>query len=319
MESLKSVLLYSPAASSLNMGDHIIVEGVKTQLKELLEESFIVEISTHLPISRYLRHTDDFDYKFVCGSNLLRGKMNRFFRQWDINIFNAKFVGPSILVGVGWWQYGDEPNFYTKKLYKKVLSPSYLHSVRDSYTENQLKKIGITNVINTACPSMWGLTEAHCKDIPRRKAKDVVCTITDYKSDIERDSKFFKILLENYENVYFWVQGTQDFNYFNQLNIDKDRIIIIPPHLDSFDDILSRDIDYVGTRLHAGIRALQKKKRTIIIAVDNRAKEKQRDFNLKCIERELIDDLAHMINSDFSTDIIIPIDNIKKWKSQFIK
>ena len=51
---------------------------------------------------------------------------------------------------------------------------------------------------------------------------------------------------------------------------------------------MSENIDYVGTRLHAGIRALQHKKRTIIIGIDNRAIEKAKDFNLTVIDRKNI-------------------------------
>lgn len=317
MNKLKKIVLYNPAISSLNMGDHIIFDGAYNQLEELLNQAFIVEVSTHLPVSRYLRHTKDFDYKFVCGSNLLRGKMDRLFRQWDINIFNASQVGPCILVGAGWWQYGDEPNFYTKILYQKVLSSEYYHSVRDSYTEKQLNKMGFNNVINTACPTMWSLTKEHCRDIPKEKAKEVVCTITDYNQDIERDSKLFQILCDNYENVYLWIQGTKDYEYFQKLNIKNQKVQIISPNMKSYDSVLEKDIDYVGTRLHAGVRALQKKKRTIIIGIDNRAIEKQKDFNLTCINRDEIEALEEKINSIFSTEINIPIDNINKWKSQF--
>lgn len=317
MNNIKKTVLYSPATSSLNMGDHIIVDGVYNQLDFLLNESFIVEVSTHLPISRYMRHTKDFDYKFVCGSNLLRGKMNKSFRQWDINIFNATQVGPCILVGVGWWQYGDETNLYTKKLYEKVLCSEYYHSVRDSYTEEQLRKIGFNNVLNTACPTMWSLTKEHCSNIPKVKAKEVVCTITDYNKDTSKDSKLLQILSNNYNRVYLWIQGTEDFEYYKSLNIENEKIEIISPNLKSYDYILDRDVDYVGTRLHAGIRALQKKRRTIIIGIDNRAIEKQKDFNLVCINREEIETLEEKINSVFSTEINIPIDNINKWKNQF--
>lgn len=313
----RQIVLYNPAISSLNIGDHIIFDGVYNQLEELLNKAFVVDISTHLPVSSYIKRTKDFDYKFVCGSNLIRGKMNKRFRQWDINIFNASYVGPCILVGVGWWQYGDEPNFYTKKLYKRVLSSNYNHSVRDSYTEMQFRKMGLDNVINTGCPTMWALTNEHCLGIPKGKSQDVVCTITDYNQDILLDKKMIEILCENYQNVFLWLQGVNDLNYYNRLNIENSKVKIVPPNLKAYDLILERDVDFIGTRLHAGIRALQKKKRTIIIAIDNRALEKSKDFNLKILERENIDDLSNLIYSNFSTEVNIPIENIKKWKEQF--
>lgn len=317
MEKQKKIVLYNPAISSLNMGDHIIFDSIYTQLEELLQQSFVVEISTHLPVSKFLKYTKDFDYKFVCGSNLLRGKMNRPFRQWDITIFDNN-VGPCILIGAGWWQYGDNPNFYTKMLYKKVLSHHYYHSVRDSYTESQLRKVGFENVINTSCPTMWGLTKDHCKEIPKTKSKNVVCTITDYNRNVKLDKKMIEILSNNYESVYLWLQGSQDDEYFEFLNIQRNNIKLIRPSLEAYDKVLEYGVDYVGTRLHAGIRALQKQRRTIIIAIDNRAIEKQKNFNLVCLSRNQIEGLTELINSEFETNIMIPEENIVKWKSQFM-
>ncbi len=318
MVNQMKIVLYNPAISSLNMGDHIIFDAIRAQLERLLTEAFIVEVSTHLPVSRYLRRTRGFDYRFVCGSNLLRGRMNRLFRQWDVNILNAHYVGPCVLVGTGWWQYGDEPNYYTKRLYRKILSSDLIHSVRDAYTEMQLRKMGFANVLNTACPTMWDLTEEHCDQIPQSRAKDVVCTITDYNKDWVKDRYMIKTLCDEYDNVYLWLQGLGDYEYYQQLDLKSKQIHLIPPNLDKYDSILEKHVDYVGTRLHAGIRALQKKKRTTIIAIDNRAIEKQSDFNLNCLTRSEIERLPELINSDFPTNINIPIENIVRWKEQFL-
>ena len=77
------------------------------------------------------------------------------------------------------------------------------------------------------------------------------------------------------------------------------------------------NLDFIGTRLHAGIRALQKFRRTIILGIDNRATEKSKDFNLKVLQRDDIDKLNGIINNDFRTEININETNIKKWKDQF--
>lgn len=318
---LKETLLFNPAISSLNMGDHIIADGVKNQLSPLINNSFFVEVSTHLPISNsYMRHLKNVDYKFVGGSNLLRGKMNRPFRQWDINLTQIEALRNSILVGVGWWQYGDEPNKYTKILYSNILSKNYLHSVRDEYTKLQLKKIGIENVINTSCATMWNLTEEHCEKIPKNKSREnVIFTLTDYNRDSEKDKMMIEILQRNYKNVYFWVQGKEDLSYIETLNINLEEIIIVPPSLQAFDQILkSTDIDYIGTRLHGGIRALQYKRRTIIIGIDNRAFEKKKDFNIVVVNRKEIESIEEIINSTFNTEILLPINNILEWKNQFV-
>lgn len=316
---MKKIVRYNPSLTTLNMGDFVIFDSIKTQMADLFEDAFNVDVSTHLPVNYiFTRLLTDADYKFVCGTNLLMGKLNGIFRQWDINIFNAKRLGPAILIGAGWWQYNNKPNGYTKKVYKKILSTEYMHSVRDTYTEQMLRSMGFTNVICTACPTMWALTKEHCAEIPKDKSKNVMTTLTDYNQDKERDTRMLEILKENYEKVYLWIQGGSDFEYFESLGVDG--IELVPPSLEKYDEILmAGDIDYVGSRLHGGIRALQKKVRTIILGVDNRAKEKHKDFNLTVIAREDVEKLPELINSSFETDINIPIDNINKWKSQFIK
>ncbi|MBN2850072.1 MAG: hypothetical protein JXK92_05385, partial [Erysipelotrichaceae bacterium] len=77
------------------------------------------------------------------------------------------------------------------------------------------------------------------------------------------------------------------------------------------------DIEFVGTRLHGGIRALQLKRRTFIVAVDNRAIEKHKDFNIPVLLREDCDKLDDILTQPVKTEITIPMDKINEWKSQF--
>ena len=113
-------------------------------------------------------------------------------------------------------------------------------------------------------------------------------------------------------------QGIEDGEYFQKMRI-SDNIEIIPFGLDAYDKVLGmEDIDYVGTRLHAGIRALSKGHRTIVISIDNRAKNIGKDTGLPTIEREDIEVLLQdKINSEFTTSLHMPINNIKQWKKQF--
>ena len=77
-------------------------------------------------------------------------------------------------------------------------------------------------------------------------------------------------------------------------------------------------VDYVGTRLHAGIHALNHKIRCIILAVDNRATEMGRDVNLPVIQRdEISEKLEKKIQSDFATQIRINQENIDRFQAQF--
>ncbi len=317
---MKKIKLYSPAISSLNVGDEIIVDSIKKEMSFLFEQSHCIELSTHLPLSKfYLDAIGTVDYSFVCGSNLLMGNMNNLsFRQWDIRPTVYDKVGPCILIGVGWWQYNNSLNFYTKKLYQKILSDNYIHSVRDSYTEKKLKDAGFHNVINTGCPTMWSLTVKHCMSIPTKKSNSVIFTLTDYRPDKEKDNQLLQILKANYEHLYFWLQGSNDLDYITTLDAYDSSIHIIPPKLSEYDKLLETvNVDYVGTRLHGGIRALQKGRRTIIIGVDNRAEEKKLDFNLPVVTRNDLKGLEKMIISEFKTNITIDTDKIDRWKRQF--
>lgn len=317
---MKKIILNNPAISTLNVGDEIIFDSCFKVIESLYPNSFFVNISTHLPISlRYMRLLRDVDLRFVCGSNLMDSK-NLFFKQWDISLLKSFVISPVILLGVGWRQYQRNTNLYSKLLYKSVLSREYVHSVRDKYTEKKLREIGFNNVVTTGCPTMWNLNERHCASIPKTKGKSVVFTLTDYNKDLEKDVKLIEILKNNYKKLYFWIQGYKDFEYLQSLDVlSLSDIEIIPPRLQKYDLLLDseEELDYIGTRLHGGIRALQKKRRTIIIGIDNRAKEKQKDFNLPVLDRTEIHKLEELIYSEIPTTIKIPKNEINKWKEQF--
>ena len=121
-----------------------------------------------------------------------------------------------------------------------------------------------------------------------------------------------------YRKIYFWPQGSGDIDYFAHL---KCKAEVIAPSLKAFDSVLADEpsIDYIGTRLHAGIRALQHKRRAIIIGVDNRAAEMSKDINLPHLAREDIDKLEYIINDKWPTNLKINFDAIQIWRSQFIQ
>lgn len=314
---MTSVCIFDTGVASENLGDKIIMDAVNKEISKIFPDMMHLNIQTHDRIGGPSRRINSVSkYSFVGGTNLLSSNVLRY-RQWKLSFMDAFALKNVVLMGVGWWQYQKTPDLYTKVFLRKLLDNEFIHSVRDTYSLEMLAAAGIKNVVNTGCPTMWSLDARHCSEIPSTKQSSVVFTLTDYNKSIQLDSMLVDSLVGNYSQVYFWPQGTGDIEYYNTY-FKRDCIEVLGPNLSSLDDVLDAGhIDYVGTRLHAGIRALQKKRRSVIIGIDNRAKEKSRDFGLKVVDRDHIEGLANVISSNWKTAIRLNSDEIRKWKEQF--
>lgn len=302
-----------------NLGDFVIMDAVRGQLSDVFPTAMFLHTTTHDKISRPSYNlVKKSHFSFVGGTNLLSSNMNRY-NQWKVGVKDSFFLKDIVLMGVGWWQYQKEPNRYTAFILNSILHRTILHSVRDSFTEKMMRAAGFGNVINTGCPTMWKLDKRHCADIPQRKGDKAVTTLTDYRKDPVSDLAFIKILKKMYKKVFIWPQGSGDLSYIEKLGVGS-VCDVIAPNIEAYDEILDREysVDYVGTRLHAGVRALQKKRRSIILGVDNRAFEKSSDFNIQVCSRENTEEIAYTVERDFVTDIKLPTENIRRWKSQFV-
>ena len=302
---MDNITIFDTSHGTQNMGDYIIMDSVNRELDFLLKKNFVTRYSTHTPIGRsyqsikkgmVLKNLEKAKYKFIGGTNIFKNTLLNFNPDWNINIFNIKFYKDCISIGCGSALNAKKMNLYTKFIYKRILSKKYIHSTRDERTKIMLEKLGF-QAINTGCATLWGLTKEHCEKIPTKKAQNVVFTLTDYKKDKDKDQALVNILVKNYNKVYFWVQGSDDYDYFNSLqNISS--IEIIYPNLKDYAEILDSGVDYVGTRLHAGIFAMQHYCRSVIISIDERARDMDKTYNLKCIDRSEIESkLESYINS----------------------
>jgi polysaccharide pyruvyl transferase WcaK-like protein len=314
------IIRFNTALGTENLGDYIIMHYCNGILDELFPTYQSVHISTHLmPSTEQEIAVNKTKYKFVCGTNLLTSNIEHHWR-WILpdGVRRKMNYRNVILLGVGWGEYQDNCTDYTRMIYRVMLNPNLIHSVRDQYTLEKLKQAGFKNVINTGCPTTWALTPEFCSEIPERKSNDVVTTITDYRRDIEKDNEMLAILSRNYEHVYLWLQGEHDEEYLQTLNVPEN-LTTIPANLEAYEEILKKGgVDYVGTRLHAGIHALNHQIRSIIIAVDNRATEMGRDVHLPVLQRnDIADILEEKIQSEFATDIQIKMENIELFKAQF--
>lgn len=321
---MDNILLLDTSVASLNKGDDIIMECVRKELAFILENNFELTLPTHVSafhwyqICRGLARIEKYKncrYKFVGGTNLLVKNMATYYPQWNINIFNNGAIKNCILVGVGAGA-GEKTNLYTTHLYQKTLSHTYYHSVRDERTKQYVERLGL-KALNTGCVTMWMLTPDFCKTIPVKKSNNVVFTLTASSIPDTRDQILIDVLIKNYDKIYFWPQGDMDYNYLKHFN-HIDNIVILKATKQAYENILQeKDIEYVGTRLHAGIYAMRNAKRSVILAIDERAREINKSNKLNCLEKKDIDLLSDYINSEFETKVSMPLDIIAEWKSQF--
>ncbi len=310
-------ILLDTSMDSDNAGDGIIMENCLMQLSGFIDTDDLGHIPTHrFPTEHEKQQLHAAGRKILCGTNILSGYM-RSYGLWKLGSDVSPYRN-TILMGVGFDSKDPGYDNYTKQMLRIILSADGFHSVRDSFSEQKLRSMGIQNVLNTGCPTMWNLTPEHCASIPTAKASNVICTLTDYCRDEANDRAMVDILLESYDKVYFWLQGRDDLAYIQELGY-ADRLELVDSTLVAYDAVLEMDdLDYVGTRLHAGIRALSKGRRSLIISIDNRAECISADTGLPTIRREDIPvSLKNRISEQIKTTITLPWHQIEQWKQQF--
>ena len=328
---MKNIVLFDTSVATLNHGDEIIMESFLCNGGDLLDGHFVTRFPTHAPCFHWFQQNKwnsrytfvkSADHKFICGTNLLSNKIYFPWHFWNVNPFTCACYRDAVLVGVGcsgFSEGSDKPHWYSKMLYKRMLSKKYKHSVRDEHTKRIVENIcGKGSAINTGCPTLWGMTKEHCRQIPTRKASRVVFTISDYSMDHLNDQRLIDILNRQYETVYFWPQGTRDVSYFQTLS-NIENIRVISPSVQAYKTMLSEgNIDFVGTRLHAGIYAMQHKVRTVILSVDNRASDMAETYNLNVLRR---DDprLEATLCGEIVTAVNIDEQAIAAFKQQFLQ
>ncbi|WP_121068165.1 polysaccharide pyruvyl transferase family protein [Chachezhania antarctica] len=313
----RAAVILDPAIATRNAGDEVISQACRHWIRKALPTHFLSPVPTHEKMgTRSWRLLKQSEYAIVGGSNILTSNL-LFDRGWRLSPRDAFFAKDLILLAVGWREYQKPPNRSTKALLNRVLSRDGVHSVRDSHTYEMMRNAGFENVVMTSCVTMWGLTPDHLASIPKEKADAVVTTFTRGKPS-PADKAMIDLLVQQYGNVYIWPQGFNDYDYV--LEMSQGRATVLAPTLEAYDELLMGDepVDYVGVRLHAGIRALQKKRRAFIIAIDNRATEISRDTGLGAIPRgENPDIIAARLNKPFVSELRLPQDAIDTWLSQF--
>ncbi len=325
---MKRIILFDTSVATQNKGDEIIMESIRQVMQPVLKDAFVHSYPTHLvsfPFAHNFsspkaRLANVSNYKFICGTNLFWTRMFRINPLLNVNIFNCGPYTGSVLLGVGYdaEQCGEHIGPYSRYLWRKVLSHEYIHSTRDDKTKKYLEMMGL-KAVNTGCPTLWPLTPKHCAQIPTKKADKVVFTLSSTGGEKpENDKQIIELLLKNYKEVYFW---SQTFGGFKSVKSypQASRLKYINPDLGAYCAFLQEnDVDYIGTRLHGGVYAMQQKKRAIILSVDHRAEEFKK-YNIQSLSEYDLIGLENMINTDFQTKITIDYGVIEKWMGQFLR
>lgn len=322
-----NVVVFNTAIGTSNNGDYIIYNSAIDALRPLLDNSFVMEFGSHLKnlgLIHYMtnsfkcRFANNCDYKFVLGTNLLSPTILKHYPQWPIMPLERRLYRDCIMMGVGLTKDAKQPSLITKSIYSQIMRRDIIHSVREDNAKAVLEKIPGVKAINTGCPSLWPLDSEKCQRIPKGKAKNAIISVSGYgnQTNLVADQRLVEIVEKNYDKVYIWGQTTEDIAYFNRLRHTKDAQAVYS--LRQFGDICTNgNVDYIGTRLHGAVFAMQHDVRAINIIIDHRAREFNRINNINAVFRENIDELEDYINHDIVTNIRLNEEGIRNWLGQF--
>jgi len=317
----------SQGAPSRNLGDLIIHAAVSRELSAIFGEEALARLSTHHPFS-----AEDYEaanrcaFRFVGGANLLSSKNTKYTWYREEHRFNWLFPKLSrvSLLGVGWGVgYPDWRYWWPKCFYRRNLDRRHLHSVRDSYTEGMLRGIGISNVLNTSCPTFWGL-EGFDSNAPKG-SRHCVFTLTDYRRVPARDNLIVETLHRLFAGtLHFFPQGAKDIEYLESLPAYarcRERIEILArdvASLGAFFDQHAHEILYIGTRLHGAAFAMQHGVKALVLSVDHRAAEIAKDISLPILETDLVRGIERWLAGELVFEPLrLPLENIRRWRDDW--
>ena len=151
----------------------------------------------------------------------------------------------------------------------------------------------------------------------------ILFTLTSYYPDMVADEQLLETILNSSaKEIYFFPQTKSDTEYLATLPIFKkniSRFKLLNHNISEIHELISTtDFNYIGNRLHCGIKCLAFNRPTIIISVDNRAVEMGKSINLNTAKRDDIPLINKWINAEYiPPQINLPLGDIEQWKKQF--
>ncbi len=314
---MDTVAIVDTSICTDNLGDEIIMDAVNGVVWDLFPNAYIFRVPSHEALSdRTRRFIRQADWCFIGGTNLLSSDHQRK-GPWRIDRAGAAAYGSTrtVCLGTGWNDYMPEVTPATRALLQTALSPDLVHAVRDSYTRSHLEKVG-RKAVTTSCMTTWSLTPEHCSTIPTARAASAVFTLSAWRPDVEADRAFVELLRRRYKRVYFFSQMQDDYDYFRKFGWDDIQVAAVTT--EAYNHFLeNEDVDFMGTRLHGGIRAMQKGRRALILAIDNRATEMGKDTGLPVLQRTDTAGIDAWLERGDPIRPSLPTDAIDRWKGQF--
>ncbi len=301
-----------------NIGDEIIMEACRTAFAPVLRDAYVSTSAGHDglgPSSR--KRCRAADLVLLMGTNAL----SPYFRvglpfMWRVRWRDLPALkGRVVLAGCGaTWDF-RRVDPLQRRFWRYVLSPHHAHSVRDALGARLVEQCG-RQVINTACPTLWRYRESP-PGAPATQARDVCFTLNRHKRS-PHDETLLRVLAEQYERLYYWPQTTNDLDYLEPLRSSLN-VEVLPPSLAAYDAFLAtHEVDVVGTRLHGSIRGLHHGRRTLVVAIDNRARAMAKEVGLPTIERDAVpEQLRPRLAGAIRADLRIAGERIDAYLGQF--
>jgi polysaccharide pyruvyl transferase WcaK-like protein len=310
---LPSATVLDTSIATRNIGDEIIMDAVRGELRAMLPEAAVRTVPTHERLGARTRGLiGAADIVLAGGSNLI-GPPMYYSRLWKVTPWDALQRWDVTLMGCGWRRYSARISPATAWLLRRLLGSEVPHAVRDHYTAEQLAKLGIDNTLVTGCPTTWGLDTALLGRIPQQQGDEVVVVLNGRNDAPGLGQAILAACTRRYRKVHFWTQMFTDARYLQGLDA---AVEVVPPNLQAYDELLrgSESLDYVGTRLHAGVRALQHGRRTTIFEIDNRAAEMSKTLSLPTVAVERGADVDQALAQPWSAEVEIPADTVDQWR-----
>ncbi|WP_291297975.1 polysaccharide pyruvyl transferase family protein [Elioraea sp.] len=301
-----------PSLATDNLGDEVIYQAVEAALLDLFPAAFIHRIASHEALSdrshKVLRAAD---MTFVAGSNLLPPD----WAQWRLTLADSMFIDNLVIFGAGWQNDVTQLNRENTKIMRRAFHRTALHAVRDKPAVDNLATLGL-RVVNASCPTLWALDAAATARIPVTRAPEAVVTVTAYRNRPAEDAAFLRLVTESYRKVWFYPQMEDDIPHLERIGFGHlPRIRATTAAFTRF--LAENEVDYIGSRLHGGIRALQTGKRSLILQVDNRARDIAAHTGLPSARLDDPAGIRRWIETPAPTVLRLPEAEIAAWKAQF--